>query len=50
VPAILVAAPPRALADLRRAFHADVKARIVAEVDKDLTKQPVDRIEAHLCR
>jgi len=50
VPAILVAAPPRALADLRRAFHADVKARIVAEVDKDLTKQPVDRIKAHLCR
>jgi protein required for attachment to host cells len=50
VPAILVAAPPRALADLRRSFHADVKAKIVAEVDKDLTKQPVDQIEAHLCR
>jgi protein required for attachment to host cells len=50
VPAILVAAPPRALADLRRAFHADVKAKIVAEVDKDLTKHPVDQIEAHLCR
>jgi protein required for attachment to host cells len=50
VPAILVAAPPRTLADLRRAFHADVKAKIVAEVDKDLTKHPVDQIEAHLCR
>ena len=50
VPAILVAAPPKTLAELRRAFHADVKAKIVAEVDKDLTKQPVDRIEAHLCR
>ena len=49
VPAILVAAPPRTLADLRRAFHADVKAKIVAEVDKDLTKHPVDQIEAHLC-
>jgi protein required for attachment to host cells len=48
-PAILVAAPPKTLAELRRAFHADVKAKIVAELDKDLTKEPVDRIEAHLC-
>jgi protein required for attachment to host cells len=50
VPAILVAAPPKTLAELRRVFHADVKAKIVAELDKDLTKQPVDQIEAHLCR
>ena len=50
VPAILVAAPPKTLAELRRVFHADVKAKIVAEVDKDLTKQPIDQIEAHLCR
>ena len=48
VPAILVAAPPKTLAELRRAFHADVKAKIVAELDKDLTNEPVDRIEAHL--
>jgi protein required for attachment to host cells len=50
VPAILVAAPPKTLADLRRAFSADVKAKIVAELDKDLTNEPVDRIEAHLQR
>jgi len=48
VPAILIAAPPKTLADLRRAFHADVKARIVAEVDKDLTKHPVAEIQTHL--
>jgi protein required for attachment to host cells len=30
VPALVIAAPPRTLADLRRAFHDDVKARIVA--------------------
>ncbi|HUI12861.1 MAG TPA: host attachment family protein [Xanthobacteraceae bacterium] len=48
IPAILVAAPPKTLAELRRAFHADVKAKIVAELDKDLTNEPVDRIEAHL--
>lgn len=49
VPAILVAAPPKTLAELRRAFHADVKAKIVGELDKDLTNEPVDRIQAHLC-
>ncbi len=48
VPAILIAAPPRTLADLRRAFHADVKAKIVGEVAKDLTKHPVSDIEKHL--
>jgi len=48
VPAILIAAPPKALADLRKAFHADVKAKIVAEVGKDLTKHPVGEIEKHL--
>ncbi|HXW48852.1 MAG TPA: host attachment family protein, partial [Xanthobacteraceae bacterium] len=34
---LIVVAPPRALADLRKAFHPDVKKRIVAEIDKDLT-------------
>jgi protein required for attachment to host cells len=45
---IVVVAPPRTLADLRHAFHADVKNRIVAEIDKDLTKHPVWEIEKHL--
>jgi len=40
--------PPRALADLRRAAHADVKERIIAEIGKDLTKHPVHEIEKHL--
>ena len=48
VPALVVVAPPRTLADLRTAFHADVKKRIVAEVGKDLTKHPVGDIEKHL--
>jgi protein required for attachment to host cells len=48
VEALVVVAPPRALADLRKAFHADVKKKIVAEIDKDLTKHPVDQIEKHL--
>jgi protein required for attachment to host cells len=45
---LFVVAPPRTLADLRQAFHPDVKACVVAEVNKDLTKHPVDEIEKHL--
>jgi len=48
VPALVVVAPPKTLADLRNAFHADVKARVIAEINKDLTKHPVDEIETHL--
>ena len=48
VKALLIAAPPRTLADLRQALHKDVKACIIAEVDKDFTKQPVYEIEKHL--
>jgi protein required for attachment to host cells len=48
VKAAVIAAPPRILAELRQALHGDVKARIVAEVDKDFTKHPVYEIERHL--
>jgi protein required for attachment to host cells len=48
VKAIVIVAPPRTLAELRRVFHADVKNCIIAEIDKDLTKQPVYEIEKHL--
>ena len=44
-PALVIVAPPRALADLRQALHGDVKARLIAEIDKDLTKHPVWEIE-----
>ncbi len=50
VKAVVIAAPPRTLADLRQVLHGDVKARVVAEVDKDLTKHPVYEIEKHLVR
>jgi protein required for attachment to host cells len=48
VKALIVVAPPRTLADLREAFHHDVKQRIVAEINKDLTKHPIGEIERHL--
>jgi protein required for attachment to host cells len=47
-PALVIAAPARTLADLRKMLHADVKALIVAEIDKDFTKMPVWEIEKHI--
>ena len=50
VKTLVIVAPPRTLAQLRHAFHVDVKQRIITEVDKDLTKHPISEIEKHLCR
>jgi len=50
VKAIVIVAPPRTLAALRQAFHADIAARIIAEIGKDLTKHPVSEISKHLVR
>ena len=48
VKTVIVVAPPRTLADLRQAFHADVRTKIVAEIGKDLTKHSTADIEKHL--
>jgi protein required for attachment to host cells len=48
VKALVVVAPPKTLAELRDAFHPDVKASVIAEINKDLTKHPVWEIEKHL--
>src|SRR5579862_1035021 len=45
---LVIVSPPRTLADLRQALHADVKKCIVAELAKDLTKHPVHEIEERL--
>jgi protein required for attachment to host cells len=47
VRAIVVAAPPRTLAELRRSFHPDVQKLIIAELDKDLTGLSISQIERH---
>ncbi len=41
---LVVVAPPRCLASLRKAFGRPVSSRIVAEIAKDLTKHPVTEI------
>jgi protein required for attachment to host cells len=48
VKSLLIASPPRTLADLRQALHPDVRRCIVADLPKDLTKHPVHEIEQHL--
>lgn len=45
---VVVVAPPKTLADLRQSFHKDVSQRIVAEINKDFTKLPIDQIEQQL--
>jgi protein required for attachment to host cells len=47
-PALVIAAPAKTLAELRRTLHADVKAKVIAEIDKDFTKIPVWEIEKHI--
>ena len=42
---LVLVAPPRTLGDLRRELHQAVSERIVAEIDKNLTNHPPDRIE-----
>jgi protein required for attachment to host cells len=41
----VVVAPARTLADLRASFSPALRRKIIAEVDKDLTKHPVHEIE-----
>ncbi len=45
---VVIAAPPRTLAELRNALADDVRARVIGEVDKDFTRQPVSEIAKHL--
>ena len=47
---LIVIAPPRTLAELRNHYEKRVSSRIVAEIDKDLTKHTVEDITAILLR
>ena len=45
IEALVITAPPKILAELRKSMHQEVEKRIIAEVDKDLTNQPLHEIE-----
>jgi protein required for attachment to host cells len=47
---LVIVAPPKTLGDLCGELHAEVKSRLLAEVPKDLTGHPIDRIEEILTR
>lgn len=47
---IVIAAPARTLGDLRKELHQEVEARILAEIEKDLTNHTVGNIEKVLTR
>jgi protein required for attachment to host cells len=42
---LVVIAPPATLGELRAEYHADLKKRLVGEIDRDLTKHPIADIE-----
>jgi protein required for attachment to host cells len=42
---LIVIAPPKVLGNLRKAFHAEVADRIVAEIPKELTSHTIPEIE-----
>lgn len=42
---LILVASPMILGEIRKELHVEVKSRLVAEVDKDLTNHPVDKIE-----
>ena len=39
-------ADPRTLGEMRRHFHASLREKIIGELAKDFTEQPVSAIEA----
>ncbi|MFN3077433.1 MAG: host attachment protein [Alphaproteobacteria bacterium] len=45
---LVLVAPPRALGDLRSALVAEVRDRVIAELNKDLITEPLEDIARHL--
>jgi len=48
VKSLVIVAPPRALGVLRQAYSHILRAAVHAEIDKDLVRFPVHKIEKHL--
>jgi protein required for attachment to host cells len=47
---LVIVVPPKALGALRQELHEEVRKRVVAEVPKEMTSAPVERIQAELSR
>ncbi|MDG5748318.1 host attachment protein [Qipengyuania sp. XHP0207] len=42
---VLVIADPKTLGEMRRHYHSELEKKLVGEIDKTMTGEPVDRIE-----
>jgi len=42
---LVIIAPPKVLGNLRKSLHAEVSARVAAEIPKELTSHPLAEIE-----
>ncbi|APE27736.1 host attachment protein [Aurantiacibacter gangjinensis] len=42
---LVVVADPKTLGEMRRHYHSELEKRVVGEVDKALTHEPLDKIE-----
>ncbi|MEL1251606.1 host attachment protein [Aurantiacibacter gilvus] len=45
---LVIIADPKTLGEMRRHYHVELKNRLVAEIDKTLTGEPLERIEKAL--
>lgn len=45
---LIIVAPPRTLGELRKHYHKTVEARLIAEIDKDLTGMAIPTIEQNI--
>jgi protein required for attachment to host cells len=48
IASLIVVAPPRTLAQLRSSLNSGLRKKVLAEVNKDLTRHPVHEIESIL--
>ena len=44
IEALLVIADPKTLGEMRQHYHSELGKRLVGEIDKTLTGQPLDKI------
>ena len=42
---VLIIADPKSLGEMRNHYHGELEKRVIGEIDKTLTGQPVDEIE-----
>ena len=42
---VLIIADPKSLGEMRQHYHSELEKRVIGEIDKTLTGQPVEKIE-----